>query len=253
MGELLDEWAKDYMGVRSDVRESTRENYLAMTRVHLKPTLGHLLLADLDVEHIDQMFLQMQARQLSTSTQRVARTVLGMALDHAKRQKKVAVNVARDSVIPRTGQPREETPWFDETDARAFLTAAQGTPLELAWVLQMQCGLRGGEVLALSWDDIDLKDRIIHIRHGQQRMRGQIVTRGETKTRESVRDIRFSGDVLGVLKAHQMRQDEQRSAANGLTHWTKDNLVLTTPLGEYVRPETYLREIQEGPRRCEAL
>src|ERR1700683_6520 len=244
LGELLDEWSASYMGVRTDVRGSTRDNYLSMIRVHLKPVLGHLLLSDLDVEQVDEMLLQMQARGLGTSTQRVAKTVLGMALDHAKRRKKVTVNVARDAVLPRNGQAREEKPWFDRTDGKKFLAAAKGSPLYVAWVLQMQCGLRGGEDLALSWEDIDFKEQELHIRHGQQRMGGRIIQRGETKTKGSIRTVRLSDDVLRVLKAHKAFQSEQRVKANGLVHWTTDDLVLTTPLGEYVRPEAYRREFR---------
>ena len=39
----------------------------------------------------------------------------------------------------------------------------QEEPLKNAFLLQLYCGLKGSEVLALSRDDIDLQDNIVHI------------------------------------------------------------------------------------------
>ena len=266
VGALLDEWAAHYMG---DVKGSTADNYQTQIDVHLKPAFGDVPLTDLKVADVNAFLRKMQTRPrakstksrpepkrvrtpkppkdfqprpLSLSTKRLAKKVLALALDHAISEGRLTVNVARQAKLPKADEQNQKPPiWFTSEEARAFLTQAKGTPLEVAWVLQLQCGMRGGEVRALAWSDIDFANGIIHVRHGQQRIKGRLVPRGRTKTPESVRDIPVSLLVLDLLTEHKDRQDAHRARVNEVTHWTKDDLVLTTEAGAPIRPETYDR------------
>ena len=40
-----------------------------------------------------------------------------------------------------------------------------GDALEALYVLAVQTGMRQGELLALKWEDVDLNEGVIHIRH----------------------------------------------------------------------------------------
>lgn len=78
--------------------------------------------------------------------------------------------------------------------------------------ISLHTGLRIGEVCALSWDDIDFKNKVIKIRHTVARVRSDDGSRKLTKliidvpkTPSSARDIPISTSLLPVLEeAHKL-------------------------------------------------
>ena len=84
------------------------------------------------------------------------RMVLAAALTRAMRDELIFTNPARLATLP-AALPARNRPWSAD-EARRFLDAASNDPLYPAFVLLLVYGLRRGEVLGLSWDDIDLED-----------------------------------------------------------------------------------------------
>jgi integrase len=272
IGALLDEWSAHYMGVSG----STADNYRSQITVHLKPAFGDFAIGDLKVSDVNKFLRTVKtkrrppstrerpepkrrrnikpkpfvAEDLKLSSKRLLRKVLAMALDHAISEDRLSENVARKAKLPKTSEDNTKVPdYFTTDEARQFLVAAQDDRLYAAWVLQLHHGLRGGEVLALSWSDIDTKNRILHVLHGQQRVGGRLIPRGKTKNQWSVRDIPISEAVLKILEAHKARQEADRKAWASLFDvapvWNPDKLVFTSREGTPVRPETYLRSFNK--------
>ena len=92
----------------------------------------------------------------------VMRTVLGAALTQGMREGIVSRNVARLVTLP-PNRPARQQPWSPD-EALAFLRAACGDRLYPAFVLLLAYGLRRGEVLGLSWRDVDLEHGVVRIR-----------------------------------------------------------------------------------------
>ncbi len=75
----------------------------------------------------------------------------------------------------------------------------------LGILITLHTGLRIGEVCALKWDNIDFKNRIIHIRSTVSRAKKEDSENGSTliidtpKTKTSIRDIPFSYDLYDTL------------------------------------------------------
>lgn len=77
--------------------------------------------------------------------------------------------------------------------------------------ISLHTGLRIGEVCALSWDDIDFKNKVIKIRHTVARVRNDDGTKKLTKliidgpkTQSSARDIPISTSLLPILEEAHM-------------------------------------------------
>lgn len=75
-------------------------------------------------------------------------------------------------------------------------------------MLALHAGLRIGEVCALRWEDIDLEEQIIHVRHTVSRIENTIEYDNKTKTKliidtpktkSSVRDIPINSKLLSFL------------------------------------------------------
>lgn len=81
--------------------------------------------------------------------------------------------------------------------------------------MALALGLRQGEALGLLWRDVDLEHGTLFVRRALQRQKGVGLVLVEPKSRAGRRTIPLPGALLGALRDHRGRQDEQRAAAAG--------------------------------------
>ncbi|WP_165990208.1 site-specific integrase [Streptomyces sp. YIM 98790] len=112
-------------------------------------------------------------RSPSARTVQYAHAVMRAALQHAVREELIGRNVAR--LVETPAVAREEVKPLDRTEARILLKTARSHRLHALWLLLVSTGLRRGEVLALTWGDIDLDKRQLRVRRNLQRIRKDLV------------------------------------------------------------------------------
>ena len=101
-------------------------------------------------------------------------------------------------------------------------------------------GLRRGEVMGLTWADVDLDRSVLHIR--QTRVMGvDVIETSDPKTLNSRRDIHMPPSLVAVLKTHRERQDVERQALGAL--WATTGAVFATELGEWTHPDNLKRAL----------
>lgn len=167
-------------------------------------------------------------RTLAPRTVQYVRAVLRKALGTAEKYGLVARNVAT-LVDPPRSEHRDNT-YLDFDQTRRLMEAVEGNPLEALYAVSIYHGLRQGEALGLSWDDVDLKAGILKVRKQLQRIRGEW-QRNEPKTAKSRRTIPLSSTVVDLLKDHRTGQLEARLKSGG--EWGNDwDLVFTTSTGQ---------------------
>jgi integrase len=176
----------------------------------------------------------------SDRTIRDARGVLRSALSNAMTEELISRNVA--AMIPvrvrRTHRPK---PWSVE-EARQFLEEAKacGDPLYAAYVLILVLGLRKGEVLGLTWENVNLGAAEVDIGWQLQRVRRQLLHR-ETKTDASEATLPLPDLCVAVLRDRRKVQDVERRAAAPTEEWDETGLVFTGRYGSPVDPRHFNR------------
>jgi integrase len=223
------------------VRPRTYESYELIVRVHLAPGLGHIVLTRLTPPQV-QSFLNAKTRDgCSPRTVAYMRAVLRQALGQAERWGLVPRNVAKLADAPRV--PRREVHPLDPTEARAFLGAITGDRMEALYVTALGTGLRQGELLGLSWRDVDLEAGTIRVRQALQRNRSGLVL-VEPKSATSHRTVALPGVVVTALRSHRMRQLQERLAAAG--RWPDDprDLVFLSTVGTPLEGVNVTRRFQ---------
>lgn len=119
------------------------------------------------------------------------------------------------SPIPRPAIPRGELTILtrtQQTQLEGYLLETQSLTA-VGVLISLYAGLRIGEVCALTWDDVDLEDHVIHVRHTVARVKsGQAGKKGGTKlvidapkTKASMREIPISSLLQPVLEAARDR------------------------------------------------
>jgi integrase len=145
-----------------------------------------------------------------------------------------------------TPRKRKRSFWSVE-EARAFLESARNDrdPVYAAYVLVLVLGLRRGEALGLTWEDVNLDAAEIAVTWQLQRSRGQLHHR-ETKTPGSEATLPLPGIYLTALKLRAEQQARHRSAAGDVRR--DSSLVFTTTLGTPYEPRNFARHFA---LRCE--
>lgn len=176
----------------------------------IAPALGDLRLTSLTRGHCQELVDDLNRRGLAPGSVRSHVQMLSGMLEAAVADGVIDRNVARNLILP-TLHRDEQTLWTAD-QVRAFLASVKDAPLYPMWVLQVTCGLRIGEALALTWRDIDLDAGFVTIRRTvQRRADGSQGVAERTKTRQQ-RIVPLAPPVIVTLRAHHHGQACRLSA-----------------------------------------
>ncbi len=231
LGQFLDAWLRDTVTPR--VRPSTYMSYAMHVRLNLKPALGHLRLDRPGVQHVNAMMRDLTARGLSPRSVQYARNVLRTALNDAVRWELLARNVAALATPPR--QTRRQIRPLTAVEAQHLLETsrmARSRQDGLLW-LALGTGARLGELLDLTWDDLDPDPDAegwgkVYIHYALQRVDGKL-RRVDLKTERSRRTLGLPPSLVEAMREHRDRQREDRMLAG--SRWQQTPFVFTNTVG----------------------
>lgn len=242
VGQFLTRWLADT--VQPNRAPKTYASYAEIVRLHAVPALGHLPLATLQPQHVAALLRAKTEAGLSPRRVHHIRAVLRTALNQAMRWGLVGRNAAALTEAPR--QAAAEVVPLSVADARAVLAVAEGDPasgvpgdrLAALFRVALTLGLRQGEVLGLRWRDVDLDGGRLHVRHALQRIDGALILK-EPKTEKSRRTLRLPASLLAALRAHRVRQLEERLLAGD--RWRDTGHVFASTIGTPLDPRNVIR------------
>ena len=151
-------WQKEYMG---GIKPSTIQKYKDDIRLHIIPALGNVPLQKLNTHTIQKFYNSLRNEKgLSAKTVKNIHGVLHSALKRATIIGYINNNPADNIELPRI-QKQEMHPLKDEK-FKAFLEAIKGNRYEDIFFVDVFTGLRRGEILGLTWKDIDFEKQGIN-------------------------------------------------------------------------------------------
>ncbi|HNX48691.1 MAG TPA: tyrosine-type recombinase/integrase [Thermoanaerobaculaceae bacterium] len=236
VGRHLTRWLEN---VKPEVRFGTWRRYEQLVRAHLEPALGKVRLSRLTPNHLRDLFAAKAAAGLAPATIRHMRAVLRIALQAALRDGDVVRNVATLTRPPKASQ-NGAAPMraLTKDQARQLLEVAAFDRLSALYWLALTTGARQGELLALSWQAIDLRAGTMRIAATLQRT-AEGLTLAATKTDASRRVVTLTPGTVAALRRHRARQAKERAAADKL--WTDSGLVFTSEIGTPLEAGNVLR------------
>jgi integrase len=227
LGVYLDKWLEQV--VKLTKRPNTYNGYRSVVNAHLKPSLGHIKLQKLTVEHLQAFYAQKQ-ETLKPKTLAYIHAALSNALSNAVKWGLVGRNVASLVSLPHI--ERYEGQVLTVEQGRKLLEVAQGSRLDVMLLVALTTGMRRGELLALHWSDLNMKAGVLQVRRNLARMTGVGYVEREPKTKAGRRKIILTPVVLEALKEHQERQQRDRVKAGD--RWQERGLIFCTSSGNFL-------------------
>jgi integrase len=157
------------------------------------------------------------------------------------REEIVSRNVAKLVRVP--APVRQEPKPLTVEEVRLLLRATRSHRLHAMFVVFAVLGMRRSEVLGLQWDDVDLEQGTVRVRHGLHRVDGALRSL-PTKTARSRRTIPLPDAVVAALRRHRVRQGEERLLLGA--RWPDLGFVFTTPVGTAIDPRNCTRVVQQA-------
>jgi integrase len=224
VAKFFDNWLASR---KTGVRIRTYERYRSRAQKHIIPTLGRTLLDKLMAMQVQALLDKKFADGLSARSVLGIRILLAAAWKQAMRWQLVPRNVAELVNVPRV--ENQEMRVLSPEQARTFLTACRGEPLFPLWLLALSSGLRRGEMLALSWADLDLDRGTLLVRRSISRSQTAGLVISEPKPSRGRRTVRLSEPIVVALRTHRTRQLERRLSAG--PDWKEADYVFTSSIG----------------------
>lgn len=208
------------------LKPATIQSYTWLIRDHISPSIGNKLLESLTPRDIQMCVNQMLAKDLSPRSAMHGLATLRSALGTALKWQLVHRNAAALVDAPRFKRYKPQTLTTDQ--ARELVKATVGNRLSALYTVALAVGLRLGEALALSWEDVDLEKRSLRVRRSLQRIRGKLQFI-ETKSEHSNRSLRLPDVCVSSLVRHAAAQSEERMLAG--SKWIESGLCFTSRFG----------------------
>lgn len=225
---ILDDYLAGWLSdVRATCAASTYRLREMVVRLHISPHLGRLRLGAIRPSHIRGLLATLQTLGVGARTCALAHTTLGCAFNAAVKDEMIERSPVALVAAPRAQKKAKRILSLDE--ARTLLAAAHDNPLRAIYYLALTTGMRQGEILALTWSDVDLDAAVLSVKATLTRDLAGKLVRSSPKTESSRRAVHLPAMTVEALRRHRKGQ------ANPF------GLVFTDAAGGPIRKDNFTR------------
>ena len=193
-GEITDIWLKQYNPTANEKWFYRQDSVI---NKHLLPTLRHMKLKDLKTYHLQSIINNMAKEGLATSTMKQAKQTAVRILNVGVENDLVVRNVFSTVKVP-TIEPNERRALTEE-ERELVNRTWQEHRMGHAAMIMMYCGLRRGELLALTWEDIDLERKVLLVNKSASILKNQTQIK-KPKSRAGVREVPIPNFLADILR-----------------------------------------------------
>ncbi len=247
-------WLDTYC--KNEVRPTTLINYETYVQKHIKPTIGNIRLCDLNVLMLQQFYNDrlkngnlVTVGGLSPKTLRNMHNMLHKALNQAVFLELIPKNPTEYAVLPKLN--KKERRFFTVEEQRELQACLSGERIGMAVLLDLYTGMRQGELLALTWQNVHIDlDGTSYIRVTQalSRIKNEspdgtsktVLCVGVPKTPHSIRTIPLLPDIAKALAEHKRKQARYYKE-NGII---PNEFVFTSTSGTLIDPRDFQRDFK---------
>ncbi len=192
-------------------KRSTVDRYERAIRRHIEPTLGRLELDKISPAEINSFEAQLTAEGESATSVNLVHAVLSGAMRYAASLELIMRNPA--SLVSPPTKPKKEAQAPSMESVRRMLRLAEELNHYLFPCLHLVAytGMRRGEVVALTWNNVDLEAGHLNVVASVGRVGRQGLVVDVPKSKSGQRKIDLDARTVEILRDHRRRQIEFRA------------------------------------------
>ena len=230
-GEWVDTWIEKYKAPK--LKPATLTSYRGNARLHIKPAIGKIPLRDLKTSQIQRALNNIGG---SCSTFVKNYNVIHGALEKAVELGMIVRNPCKGVYFPE--DDKKEMRVLSKEEQEKFIMVLEGEYYRPMFLTYLYTGMRMGEAIPLTWEDINLEDREIRVNkkaiicHNFEKHEAKTEIQDFCKTKSSKRSITITTGLARVLSEHKERMKAQAEALG--QEWSDSGLVFPNTAGRIV-------------------
>lgn len=285
--EFSSRWLEEYAA--HQLEASTIQLYTYLLNAHIFPAIGHLKLSKIQPLQLNKLYNALSETRkdgkpggYAAKTIKHVHNIISAIYTTALKWNVCIENPCQRVDTPHITPARDKVKYFTLEQSQTFLslldkeytttykahdrvddtgksyhvaeyseTRKLPTQFKLFFLLALFCGCRRGELIALTWDDLDFHDGSLNITKSTSIVNGKPLTKAP-KTRSSIRALSVPASVLDIAKAYRKEQLQYRIALG--SKWKGDNYIFIQWNGRQMHPDTpyntFKRVIQRHNASC---
>ena len=210
----VEEWFKIYLEqyFRPRVRDNTYYGAKRLLQHHLYPVLGGELLSNITTEDLQKAIpVMFRERTYSDGTYRVFHTRLKDGFEYAVRSNMIDRNPATDLIMPKQNIAKTVDAYTAEDQKKIVEYCRDSNGLDRVYYFLIATGVRVGEAICLTWDDVNLEEGYIDINKTAVKAEGVIKVQLHPKTGQSVRRIYLSDNTICFMRRLKVCKESEET------------------------------------------
>lgn len=221
----VNEWVNVWLDkrMRPKNKDQSMIRLEALFENHLLPVLGDYKLQDLTRPLLEQTYAQIfrkktgkkyKEKTYSHSTVNSLASSFKKCLQYAVDEGVLAKNPHNGVELHKLRPPKKVSAYSLEDHQKIVDYTRNNGQLYWIYYLLISTGMRFGEAVALTWNDVDLKKKTIRINKTSVEMHGSPFIQEHTKTSSGTRTISIPSSVVDFLKEVKASQDKYLNYRN---------------------------------------
>jgi integrase len=239
--QFMAEWLKEHAETKCSAKTVERYRQLAE---YAYPHIGAVRLQEISVLMLQRVFNKLKEsggrnRKTKKSRPLSAKTVRHIAgLVHTAFQTAIEWGLLKSNPVITKNLPKiekREARALDATQLAWYTDAARAAGLFEFLMVAAGTGCRRGELLALTWTDINFFTRVMWISKSLEQTKAGLRVKSDKS--EKPRPIDLATSTVAILQGLQVSQEHHRKLF-GTDYRADLNLVFCAPDGDYLKPDS---------------
>ena len=215
MRESIKDWMTNKK--KNSIRPSSYDRLTTSFILMCKHNISEVTIDDIDTDYIQDYIDELVDEGYAMSTIKKQFNLITEYMDYANSKGIIALPYHKGVKMPARvliKKPKKGVIAYTEIEQKRLSEVLYRLerPAYIAAILMLETGMRIGEVLALEWEDFDLRRRAIHIGKTFVRLgnSSRSYVQNEPKSYSSIRDIPLSSRAMHVLSELKLSDEYGR-------------------------------------------